>query len=145
MQVSINIKFAQCSQSQQHVLVFLHHFTHSLFPHVTVDYLHTGLVSGPGQDGISTWAPLTLLPPPPSPTDIIGANVTEFSLDRPQRSWPMQLEGLGSRLVGIGISDNWQPIESKREMAGFREPHFGGIQNFTRFHHSIHETIEFPS
>ena len=57
----------------------------------------------------------SLNPPPPSPTDIIGANVTEFSLDRPQRSWPMQLEGLGSRLVGIGISDNWQPIESKRD------------------------------
>ena len=41
--------------------------------------------------------------------------MTEFSLDRPQRSWPMQLEGLGSRLVGIGISENWQPCIQVRE------------------------------
>ena len=61
-------------------------------------------------------------------TDNIGANVTEFSLDRPQRSWPMQLEGLGFRFSGYR---NFRQLAAKREMAGFREPHFGGIQNFT--------------
>ena len=79
-------------------------------------------------------------------TDNIGANVTEFSLDRPQRSWPMQLEGLGFRFSGyIGISDNWQPSERWLASENRTLEEYRILLAKCSFHHSIHETIEFPS